>query len=378
MSRYAGNDDTCPVCQLRYGDFRAAPPMTFADAAEIRMALSKEAAASGDYSKPLTKSSALGIMHAHKQECWAAHLEWCDEWSQHDDFQPVTEQEYDMTKTAKLTKGTTNIFTPEGTVSIPAEVFGAFAVHKTYRGTDKDTGEVAYGTTFQVTHAPSGLRVMDEGNNKGWAVGLVQRIANAGLAEWGKDWDGKSDANRPDTEALAAEVNAYKLLYLQHGPKGKPTAAMLKPDVVVEDTVEPTTTVTEPAPELEPARSEDEAADFAKVVGKWLRSLLKQYKNPKLDEATRRAGVIVDSLLDPPALSPGMLRVVARCLRREFARVGRGKGYLLTDEQRAAFVKWANSAFAIAGIDALLRDEDEAKNAARLANEAKLAARKAA
>jgi hypothetical protein len=82
---------TCPVCGVRYRDFRAEGQPTFADASATMIEQAKRFAAGGDYSKPARRSSILGHMHGWKKAWWELHLEECRHYQDQADRESLAE-----------------------------------------------------------------------------------------------------------------------------------------------------------------------------------------------------------------------------------------------------------------------------------------------
>ena len=72
-------DVWCPLCGLRYSDFRAEGQPGFPEAKTVALDRAKELAASGDYSRPARRSAVLGRMHEWKRAAWSDHVALCRE-----------------------------------------------------------------------------------------------------------------------------------------------------------------------------------------------------------------------------------------------------------------------------------------------------------
>lgn len=71
MSRYAGNNEQCPRCGLKYRDLRSGTTWE-----EVRLGLWTASNDPGDW-RYKRRGSVLGKWHQFKQEAWLHHLEVC-------------------------------------------------------------------------------------------------------------------------------------------------------------------------------------------------------------------------------------------------------------------------------------------------------------
>jgi len=73
VSRYAGNNDRCPVCGLRYKDFRTREPLTYYEV-WLMLWVPGEDSAEWKYKR---RNTVLGKWHQIKLEDWRAHIAEC-------------------------------------------------------------------------------------------------------------------------------------------------------------------------------------------------------------------------------------------------------------------------------------------------------------
>ena len=73
MSRYSGNNDRCPVCGIRYRDFRCAEITSWQEALESMWSASDNPK---DW-RNKRKGGVLGYWYRQKQREWDYHIETC-------------------------------------------------------------------------------------------------------------------------------------------------------------------------------------------------------------------------------------------------------------------------------------------------------------
>lgn len=78
MSRYRGNDDTCPHCGLKYRDLRTGHTYE-----SVWLCLSDNSDDPADW-RYKRRGTVLGHWHQLKQEAWRKHLSECEQQAEHD------------------------------------------------------------------------------------------------------------------------------------------------------------------------------------------------------------------------------------------------------------------------------------------------------
>lgn len=71
MSRYSGNDRTCPVCGVRYAEFRTG--LTYQEVFD-RLKDFDEVTSKWSYKR---RGTVLGKWHQYKKEAWSQHINEC-------------------------------------------------------------------------------------------------------------------------------------------------------------------------------------------------------------------------------------------------------------------------------------------------------------